>query len=599
MRHLQLPATQAGLWFSRSVFLLGPWFAFVCVEILNQNDPVADFAPWQVLFNLAWYYILFAALRLVLGRSRRAGALAMLACFFAGLANHYILRFRGRILFPADLRAWRTAANVAQGFDYSPDLYMTQALIVLCVYLFLLFICPPQPKRQPLPRLAGAALWLLMGSYCYAFFCTPMLPALNIYTQQWATRSNGFFFNFSVAARYSVVRSPEGYSDRAVEQLTDRFAPLPADPTVTRPEHLIVVMNEGFADMTIFEGLDISDDPTPFFHSLEENTIKGLLYPPVTGGGTASTEFEFLTGLSNSFLPPHCVAYQLYVGQDTPSLADTAGAAGYTATAFHPYYSSGWNRPLVYDYLGFDRQLYMDEVDKPHYVRRYISDRSSYETLFKLTGEGGASFLFNVTMQNHSGYAQGWRNLKDTFTLSPELEQADPSARQYFALVRESDDALRLLIEHYQQVDQPTLIVFFGDHQPALENAFYEVLYAKPLDQRTPEEVLQQYAVPFLIWANYDIDEQQGLHLSSNLLSPLVARTAGLPMTGWMHFLDRLSQQLPVLSTAGYRSADGAVTDDARELSAEDRAWLRDYQLLAHRALMDPDPVTHSFFHPG
>ena len=587
-----------GKWASRLVWLLGPWFAFVMVEFLNQNDLVEDFQPWQVFFNLIWYYILFFLARLVLGRRRRAGAAAAVLCFAVGLVNHYVLRFRGRILFPADISAWRTAANVADGFDFSPNINVNQALIVLTAYLFLLAVCPGQKRREPMPRAAALLLTGVTAAYTYAFFFTGMLPALNIYTQQWATQTNGFLLNFTVALRYSAVDRPAGYSAQAVEELTAQYPATPADPSVTQPTNIIVIMNEAFSDLTLFDGLDPSQDPTPFLHSMQENTIKGWMYPPVTGGGTASTEFEFLTGLSNSFLPPHCVAYQLYMKEDTPSLSTVAGAAGYETTAFHPYRSSGWNRPLVYDYLDFDRQLYSQDVADPYYVRNYISDRSDYETLFQLTVESdGPAFLFNVTMQNHSGYAQGWRNLPADVSPSEALGSIEPKAKQYLSLMKVSDDALRELIAHYEQVEEPTLIVFFGDHQPSLSNEFYEALYGKSLDERTAEEVLQQYAVPFFLWANYDIAEQQDVRISSNFLGVLTARTAGLPMTGWMNFLSDLHAHLPVISPAGYVTADGTVAADADDLSPEDRAWLERYELLAYCALKSPSGRARDFFH--
>ena len=107
-------------WISRLVFLLGPWAALWMVEILNENDVFQDLAAWQVLMNMIWYYLLFALCRLILGRRRRSAAVAVTLCFLVGLLNHYILRFRGRILFPADVAGWRTAANVA-----SPDCHGT------------------------------------------------------------------------------------------------------------------------------------------------------------------------------------------------------------------------------------------------------------------------------------------------------------------------------------------------------------------------------------------------------------------------------------------------------------------------------------------
>ena len=84
-----------GKWASRLVFLLGPWACLWMVEILNENDIFEDLAAWQVLMNLVWYYGLFAVLRLVLGRNRRAAALGTVLAFLFGLVNHYVLRFRG------------------------------------------------------------------------------------------------------------------------------------------------------------------------------------------------------------------------------------------------------------------------------------------------------------------------------------------------------------------------------------------------------------------------------------------------------------------------------------------------------------------------
>lgn len=590
---------EPGKWLSRLVYLLGPWFCFIAVEILNKNDLIEDFAPWQVFFNLIWYYILFFLTRLLLGRRRRAGASISLLCFAVGLVNHYVLRFRGRIIFPADLQAWRTAANVLDGFDLSFDLYCTQALIVLLSYLFLLGVCPAQKKRDPLPRRLCMALSLSTIIYTYAFFFTGMLPALNIYTQQWVTQANGFLLNFTVAARYSVLEKPEGYSADAARQLMGEYTPSPANETVTRPANIIVVMNEAFSDLSIFENLELNEDATPFLHSMQENTIKGLLYPPVTGGGTASVEFEFLTGLSNSFLPPHCVAYQLYMNESMPALSTLAADIGYSTTAFHPYRSTGWNRPIVYDYLDFGTQLYNTDVAAPKYVRRYISDLSSYETVFDLTdrAQGQPSFIFNVTMQNHSGYAQGWNNLPKDIIPSEKFSDEESKVQQYFCLIKSSDNALRALIEHYEQVDDPTLIVFFGDHQPSLSNEFYETLYDKKLTERTPAEVLKQYAVPFFLWANYDIPEQQDVAISSSFLGMLTAKTAGLPLTGWMNFLSDLHDRIPVITPVGYITADGTVVKESDQLSPEQQQWLHKYETLAYYAVKDLSEDTESFFH--
>lgn len=570
---------------SRLILLLGPWFCLWMVETLNENDIFKDLEFWQILMNLVWYYILFIAVRLILGRNRRAAALSSVLVFVLGLVNHYVLRFRGRILFPADVTGWRTAANVADGFDYSIDPYIMQAGVLLVVYLFLILVCPAQKKRARIKLPVAVVLWVAILGYGYAFFCTPMLPSLGIYTQQWVTQRNGFLLNFTIALRYSSVDKPEDYSEDTVLALMEEYPGLEGDPT-QQPVNIIGIMNESFGDFSIFDSFAPSEDPTPFLHSMEENTIKGWMYSSVTGGGTATIEFEFLTGFTSLFQPPHTVAYQLYVEEGMPSLAALAGSQGYQSTAFHPYKSSGWNRVLAYDYLDFDRQMYEEDVADPHYVRNYVSDQSSYEMIRRSVEQEKSTFFFNVTMQNHSGYAQGWKNLENTIDLPQNLKDADGSARQYFSLMRESDKALEEMIAYYSQCDEPTMIVFFGDHQPPLNNAFYEELYGKKLSERTTQEVMEQYAVPFFIWANFDIEEQEDVVISPNYLGVLTAQTANLPMTGYMNFLSQMYEELPVITPVGFVTKDGQFLKKS-ELNESQQEWLRQYEILNYCGMVD------------
>ena len=577
-----------GTWLSRLVFLLGPWASFWMVEILNENDVFSDLYGWQVLMNLIWYYIWFVLCRLVLGRRRRAAAFAVSVCFLVGLVNHYVLRFRGRILFPADLTAWKTAANVADAFDFSMDLAMEEALILLVAYLGMVLFCVPQRRRDKMPKPLGAGLILFILGYNFTFFGTGALPALGIYTQQWVTQANGFLLNFTVAMRYSSVDKPEDYDHDTVLELMEEYPTVAGDPEVTQPVNLIAIMNESFADMTIFENLGASEDPTPFLHSLEENTVKGWMYSPVTGGGTASVEFEYLTGFATIFQPPHTVAYQLYAEEGMPSLAALAGTEGYESTAFHPYQSSGWNRPIVYSDMRFDHQLYQEDVPAPYLIRHYISDQSDYEKLYEITDgeQGDRTFIFNVTMQNHSSYAQGWNNLEKTITLPQAQKDADYTAEQYLSLMKASDDALRELIQHYSQCGEPTMIVFFGDHQPPLKNAFYELLYGKKLSERTTEELMKQYATPFFIWTNYDIQEREDVVISPNYLGVLTAQMAGLPLTGYMNFLSQLYEELPVITPVGLIDGAGNFLTE-EELSPKQQEWLMTYETLNYCGMVD------------
>ncbi|MCI2058766.1 MAG: LTA synthase family protein [Oscillibacter sp.] len=585
---------------ARAVFALGPWAVYLMVEYLNNNNPFESLDAEQVALNLVWYYLIFWVFRMLIGRKTLAAGAASGACFLFGLANHYVLTFRGRIIFPCDLLSLGTAVNVAGDYSYAPDHAVYTALALLGGYWLLLLAAHflfRRRGRQKLRRRTAVVSWAGIAIFCYVFFFTGLLPAIGIYAQQWKTQANGFMLNFMTALRYSFVEKPDGYSAEAAEAIAEAYpGDTETEAGTEAPTNLIVVMNESFADMQAsFPNLKLTGDPLAFYHSLTDNTVKGMMVSPVTGGGTANVEFEYLTGDSLAFLPSSTVAYQLYLYDGAPSLVSQLKALGYRSAAFHPYLASGWNRTSVYPWLGFDQAYFLPDVQDPQYIRQYVSDESDYRQLFRMTDEtDGPTFLFNVTMQNHSGYAQGWNNLSEDV----QVDGAGASAvmTQYFSLMKRSDDAIRELIDHYSKSGERTMIVFFGDHQPPLGNAFYELLYGKALDDRSTEEVLRQYEVPFFIWANYDIPEQEGIRISSNYLGTLTAQLAGFPLTGWEQLHARLMQVLPVATTVGFVTEDGLVTDSEAKLPKAVRKLYSDYRILAYNHLFDKNHHPENFY---
>jgi phosphoglycerol transferase MdoB-like AlkP superfamily enzyme len=375
-----------------------------------------------------------------------------------------------------------------------------------------------------------------------------------------------------------------------------------SDPNGVRPVNILCIMDESFGDLSIFEHMNTDTDVLPFYHSMKENTIKGWMYPPVTGGGTATTEYDFITGNSVSFLPLGTVAYQLYVKAGMPSLFSWARGNGFQTTAFHPYKASGWNRVEVYNDFGADTQLYDEDVKAPEYVRSYISDRCDFRVLEDITSaeENDRQFIFNVTMQNHGGYKQGWRNLSPAVQLAGPLEGVSEYANQYIALMHETDAAIEELLDYYEEQDEPTLIVFFGDHQGSLSDWFYEKLYGKELEDRDIAEVEHQFAVPFFIWANYDIPEAQDVMISANYLGALMTQVSNYPTTPYYNYLSQLYADLPVINRTGYITALGEVVENREDLSEELQAKLHEYQTLCYYNLFHRDSdLDQMFFLPN
>jgi hypothetical protein len=64
--------------------------------------------------------------------------------------------------------------------------------------------------------------------------------------------------------RYSRVSEPAGYSQEALDGLTEGYAAGTAAQG-TRPENLIVIMNESFSDLSVLGEVPVSEDFLPFF----------------------------------------------------------------------------------------------------------------------------------------------------------------------------------------------------------------------------------------------------------------------------------------------------------------------------------------------
>ena len=592
---------RAALWLSRLFWAAGPVVGYSLVEILNWNNPFTSFSTLQVALNLAFYYIIALLVWLITGRRNLSCGISTALFWLIGMANHYVIAFRGRTIFPGDLLTLGTALNVAGNYNYAFDTKQALTALGLALFLLLLLALPRQKGRSRLRLRSALPVTAACAAFLAVFFGTGFLSAAGIEPSMWTTRGNGFVLNFSVCLRYSTVSEPEGYSQEALAEIAAGVEDsLPASGTGeggVQPVNLIVIMNESFSDLTGTFELETNQDPMPFFRSLTENTIRGTAYSSVFGGTTANSEYEFLTGNTTAFLPAGTVPFHLYVKEGSESMVAQMGALGYECVAMHPYYASGWNRVPVYRDFGFDRWLFQSDFEDPSYIREYISDQTDYENLIRVyeeKEEGQPLFIFNVTMQNHSAYSGAWTNLPREVWLTGEMEGKYNTVNQYLNLIYQSDKAFEYLIDYFSQVEEPTMILIFGDHQPQVATNFYtDLLGSDP----TVEEAQQKQEVPFLIWANYDIEERQDVRLSLNYLSGLLMDAANLPKTGYQTFLSGLRETVPVANAVGYQDTDGTWHEQTGDMSQAAQEGLLDYQMLQYNEIFeDRDNRLEDFF---
>lgn len=395
----------------------------------------------------------------------------------------------------------------------------------------------------------------------------PNLTA-SLWNPQEKYMEQGLVAGFMAHVKYCKSDSISGYSYEDVDsQIADADT---IEIEGVEAENIIVIMNEAFADLRVINDEIISDEYMPFIDSLEENTIKGELYVPVFGAQTCDSEFEVLLGASTRYTS--ATPYQSVIKQNTESMVSYLKEKGYYAQAFHPYPAENWNRDNVYAYLGFEEFLDINAVYEMGYegsfkLRGYCSDNADYYKVIKEYEENNDEkyFMFNVTMQNHSGYEKQYEDLPITADLSAYGEY--PLAETYLSLIKKSDEAFKGLIEYFSQVEEPTLICMFGDHMPKIESEFYTLLYGKTAEELTEQEKQKKYITPVIIWANYDIEEKNLDKISTNFLALEIFKAANIDLEGYWALLNRVYEQYPVLSKTGTIDLNGNyyVTDEVKE----------------------------------
>ncbi len=594
-----------------------------------------------VLFTFVFLYLLLLLVLFVLGSIRWSVAVVSVAVMLLGIVNWFVVDFRGRAISAADLFSIGEAATVADGFEYVFEWHVYSELFLVFIACVLTFKIRKFRALKATSRLAVLGICLVIAGGYYHICCrTTFLEDHDIrskgFKHQLRYKQFDMLFTTLCTCFYLAADKPDGYSLEKVEEIAaayvepDEEAAQDGDSSknsartliaeggagkVTAAEtdsrlsgtagemdvksgfntpNLIVIMNESFADYTdIGKGLTLSQDCMPFIHGLEENTIKGTAYVSVFGGNTPNSEYEFLTGNTMGFLPPSSVGFNLFVRGEMPSLVSELKTLGYDTLAIHPYRGTNYRRHIVYPQLGFDRYLTKSNFNDPMYIRKYISDESLLRKIIRKYDEHNEEtdapfFSYNVTMQNHGGYVStNVEGVPQTIKVEDQKVNQERTTI-YVNLISESDKMFQDAVEHFKDEEEPVVIVMFGDHQANLGDSTYNYLLGKKEDDLTPEELMEKYKVPFVCWANYDIEEEVIEKTSLNYLYCTLADRLGLPLTGYQKYLLDLSEEIPVITAGGYWTADG----DFYELDDETSPYfdrINEYNILEYNYIFGKD----------
>lgn len=590
----KLEAVVAGVF-----FVSGPFLAFEVVKLIIG---VESYAP-DIYFTNLLFYAVFQIAVFVFTQSTRVSVCVSLAVWsLLNFANEIVLLVRGTPLVPTDLYAINTAMKVTNTSDWHFNIDMLLGLLacILLIALISQFKIVWPKKWLRLSAAACAAAVFAVGCVGIYYIDYESFSTSTFDTES-TNNVNGTALSFYINFRKMKFEMPDGYSKQALQDYLAGYT----DETLTGDEDLpniIVIMNESFSDLSYLGRLRTDNPYMTFYNKLSNDYPDGRVLVSVLGGGTCNTEFEFLTGMSMMYMPDGCYAYMQHVKGPVDSMASYLNGFGYQTVAMHPFYEICWKRNSIYPFMGFDDFVSGEDMtdeagmyvsaerwekgfgDDVEYIRTLISDSYFYKQVINQFENKTSDriFIFGVTVQNHSTYEYDGDDFEtDVHIQRPEGEY--PRAEQYLSLIKDSDEALEELINYFDGVDEKTIIVFFGDHQPNVESELIDKL--APDRAVFVNSFLTRYQTPFTIWSNYELDLNGYMGITSaNYLGLKTLEAAGIPLSAKYQMIRDAEKIAPAMAAWGYYDPYGIWND--RQFTYKDEV-LNMYNFYTYWALND------------
>lgn len=471
-------------------------------------------SPLVFLYNAL---ILYATLVLASLSKRRVFFFTIISIFWLGIGiiNGVILTQRMTPFTVKDLSNLNDGLTIVTNYLSNYEIIGAIAAGLIAVgLLVLLFIKGPQ-KRDGVKRKRNLVAVLLVIAFTFlssSFVIRAGIVQTFFGNLAYAYRDYGVVYCFVNTWLNTGISKPDGYSKEEIlsifdkKELGDDNAMLltQKDEDEEHPNILFLQL-ESFIDPMTIQSITLSQDPCPNFRRLMQTYSSGELTVPACGAGTANVEFEVLTGLSVKFFGPGEYPYKAVLKEKTgESLAYDLDSLGYTSHAIHNHRAVFYNRNSVFANMGFDTFTsveYMKNVEKT--PKNWAKDDVLTECITDaLDSTDGRDMIYTISVQGHGKYPpeQVLQNPVIDVTAAPS-EELKWKYEYYVNQIYEMDQFIKALTDTLAKREEPTVLVMYGDHIPALDMTENDL------------ESGNLYGTQYLIWDNMGMKkDDENLH---------------------------------------------------------------------------------------
>ena len=507
---------------------------FIEVFARITTSPIAGFIfvfkhPVIFAYNAL---IIFATLCLSLLFKRRKFAMTILNIFWAvlGIANGVILLKRMTPFTLYDLQNLGDGATLVKTYFAKWQITLATALIVAGVLLIALaFVRSAKWKninyKKSITVICAAIFVAIASTYglIEAKVLSTFFGNLN-----YAYRDYGFCYCFINTSLNKGIKRPDNYSNQLITGILEKHTKRGTDTELKKTNdskdhpNIIVLQMESFTTADSYKNVSVDKDPTPIFNKLKKEYSSGSFKVPACGAGTSNTEFEVLTGISAKFFGPGEYPYKGKLRKKTlENMAYVTKSHGYLNSALHNHRALFYNRNEVYANLGFDSFTsveYMNEIEKT--PKNWCKDKVLISDVMEIMKSSKSSdFMHIVSVQGHGKYPEEQVFKNPYTTVTADNESTKWKYEYYFNEMHEMDTFIGDLIKEINKADEPTIMIIYGDHIPALD---------------VKEENYENgdlYQTDYVIWDNIGL-EKQDMDITSYQAGAILLEKAGLAHEG-------------------------------------------------------------------
>lgn len=371
---------------------------------------------------------------------------------------------------------------------------------------------------------------------------------------------------------------PMDYNEQMVIEEIENNNYIQEDNSFGKP-NIIVVFAESFWNVDNLDDVQFNTKIAPNFEELKEKGILFNMISPSYGGVSSNVEYEFLTGCSMRYLPigyiPTMRLYNNNAYYNAPSIIKELNNNGYKTKIVNYTPGTSFNIEKFYKYIGVKEKIFNTSIERKNFKGDCVSDEYVINQVineFNNKEKDEKLFYMCLSMQSHMPYLiEKYDKYDISIENSNYSDEFNEVLLSYAQGIYDMDKQLGKLYDYIQTLDEPTMIVFYGDHLPYLKSTSEKNLLDYLEYFNTDNDLInvyRKYNTQSLILANFEIEENEYKYLSPDLLGCYVINKMDINISPYYKWLNKYLTLLPASNWYVTLDKDGNLYN-TKELTGE------------------------------